>query len=245
MATASHVPEVAGLFCIGAPAVIERAKVALLEVAMGALICAWMRVDLADHDAFLDFHTHEHLPERLALPGFLRGRRFQSLSAPDTLLVLYEVESLAVLTSAAYVERLNNPTDWTKRCMPLIRDSRRLAIDLDFDSGDAQGEIVGLAHLDVRAGADLSTLTSAAAQAARHDGVIAARGGRVDLAASNLDTAERKALGAAAHTGGFVIVAEAADATSARSAFAALAAKHDAIQADADFHRLQVSLTPA
>ena len=34
---------------------------------------------IAEHD---DWHTHEHLPERLAIPGFLRGTRLRDDALP-------------------------------------------------------------------------------------------------------------------------------------------------------------------
>jgi hypothetical protein len=39
--------------------------------------------------------------------------------------VLYEVAGLATLTSAAYLERLNNPSAWTARVMPYYRGMSR------------------------------------------------------------------------------------------------------------------------
>ena len=67
---------------------------------------------IAAHD---DWHTHEHLPERLSISGFLRGTRWVALQAQPRYLVLYEVRQLDVLTSAAYLDRLNHPTPWTSR----------------------------------------------------------------------------------------------------------------------------------
>jgi len=207
---------------------------------MTALICAWMRVAVADQDAFLDFHTHEHLPERLGVPGFLRGRRFLSLEKPDTLLVLYEVTSLAVLTTDAYVERLNNPSDWTKRSMPLIRESRRLALELDFNQGDGGAEFVGVAYLGAVERASREGVLAAAAFAKQRSSIIAARAGRVDLAASNLDTAEHKALGSKVETDGYVIVLEAPDTANVTGAFRELAPAHGVIPT---LFQLQVSLS--
>jgi hypothetical protein len=77
---------------------------------------------VAEHD---DWHTHEHLPERLSIPGFLRGSRWVAVHGQPRYLVLYEVAELATLTSAAYLERLNNPTAWTRTMMPHYRDMRR------------------------------------------------------------------------------------------------------------------------
>jgi len=77
---------------------------------------------IAEHD---DWHTHEHLPERLSIPGFLRGTRWVALQGQPRYFVVYEVEQLATLTSSAYLERLNNPSPWTSKMMPHYRGMTR------------------------------------------------------------------------------------------------------------------------
>ena len=77
---------------------------------------------IAEHD---DWHTHEHLPERLSIPGFLRGTRWIATRGEPRYLVIYEVEEVATLGSAPYLERLNNPSAWTARMMPHYRGMRR------------------------------------------------------------------------------------------------------------------------
>jgi len=59
----------------------------------------------------------EHLLERLAVPGFLFGRRHEAISASSRYFNFYMVESPAVLTSKPYLERLDNPTPMTKMIM--------------------------------------------------------------------------------------------------------------------------------
>jgi hypothetical protein len=59
----------------------------------------------------------EHLLERLAVPGFLFGRRHQAISGAAGYFNFYLVESPAVLTSKPYLERLDSPTPMTKRIM--------------------------------------------------------------------------------------------------------------------------------
>lgn len=82
-----------------------------------------------EHDRW---HTHEHLPERLSIPGFLRGTRWvaagmavEQAAAPPRYMVLYEVKNLATLSSEPYLQRLNNPSPWTSRVMPHYRGMRR------------------------------------------------------------------------------------------------------------------------
>lgn len=75
--------------------------------------------------------SHEHLPERLSIPGFNRARRYQYIDgdAEDErhYLTLYDVDSLETLTSAAYMEKLNNPTDGTKKYLPMLSGMERAA----------------------------------------------------------------------------------------------------------------------
>ena len=70
---------------------------------------------ISEHD---DWHTHEHLPERLSIPGFLRGTRWVALHGEPRYVVLYEVEELATLSAPAYLKRLNEPSAWTSKGLP-------------------------------------------------------------------------------------------------------------------------------
>ena len=66
---------------------------------------------------FNEWFQGEHLAERLAVPGFLYGRRHQAISGAAGYFNFYLVASPAVLTSQPYLERLNNPTPMTKMIM--------------------------------------------------------------------------------------------------------------------------------
>ena len=59
----------------------------------------------------------EHLLERLAVPGFLCGRRHQAISGNAGYFNFYLVESPDVLTSRPYLERLDTPTPMTRKIM--------------------------------------------------------------------------------------------------------------------------------
>ena len=77
---------------------------------------------IAEHD---DWHTHEHLAERLSIPGFIRATRWVALRGQPRYLVVYEVAQLTTLTSQAYLRRLNNPTPWTTKIMAGYRGMNR------------------------------------------------------------------------------------------------------------------------
>ena len=75
----------------------------------------------AGRDAELDaWFQGEHLIERLAVPGFLFGRRHQAISGAAGYFNFYLVEQPAVLTSPAYLERLDHPTPLTRKVMSEI-----------------------------------------------------------------------------------------------------------------------------
>ena len=66
---------------------------------------------------FEEWFQGEHLLERLAVPGFLFGRRHQAISGSSGYFNFYLVESPGVLTSKPYLDRLDNPTPMTKKIM--------------------------------------------------------------------------------------------------------------------------------
>lgn len=72
-----------------------------------------------------DWHTHEHMPERLRIPGFLRGTRWIAQSGEPSYFVLYETARLATVTGGPYLDRLNDPTPWSRRMMPHHRNMVR------------------------------------------------------------------------------------------------------------------------
>jgi hypothetical protein len=91
---------------------------------------------LDEHD---DWHTHEHMPERLAIPGFLRGSRWTRTTPGPRYCVLYEVADLAVLDSPEYRARLDAPTPWTAKMMPHYVGMRRSLCAVVAGDGDGLG----------------------------------------------------------------------------------------------------------
>src|SRR5690242_3774086 len=68
----------------------------------------------ADFDAWFQ---GEHLVERLGVPGFRFGRRHEAVSGAPRFFVFYVTDGPEVLTSKAYLERLDNPTPMTRMIM--------------------------------------------------------------------------------------------------------------------------------
>jgi hypothetical protein len=104
----------------------------------GALAMWWdvSRDVLAE---FEDWHSHEHFPERIAIPGFNRASRWTQSADGEGIFVLYEVESHATLSSPAYLARLNAPTPWSTKMMPHHRNMVRAQCHVLASRGGAIG----------------------------------------------------------------------------------------------------------
>ena len=99
-----------------------------MALAGNAAIVIWEAIQpgmVEEHDAW---HCVEHLPERMAIPGFLCGRRSAAADPgnAEQRFIFYELESIGVATSAPYLERLNNPTPWSRKIMSAMRLNRTL-----------------------------------------------------------------------------------------------------------------------
>lgn len=78
------------------------------------LLLTLTRPPPAMDEEFNAWYDEEHLPERLSIPGFRSALRWIS---DGTYLATYELDSLAVLSSAPYLARYEHPTPWSRRCL--------------------------------------------------------------------------------------------------------------------------------
>ena len=105
------------------------------------------------HEA--DYHRwywEQHLPERLAVLGFLSAYRYRAVDAGPKYFTWYFVRDVEVLRSSAYLERLANPTEWTRRIMPSFRNMTRCACRVSVDLGRGIGGAVAVMRLTSASG---------------------------------------------------------------------------------------------
>ena len=130
----------------------------------GGAIIIWNDIAPEGRADFYEWHIREHIPERLSVPGFLRGSRYAAPTAhtrPE-FLTLYETEHAAVATSAAYLARLNAPTDWTRRATAHFRNTSRALTSVVHSEGPGHGGVMGTIRFDDTSGGK-SALESIAA----------------------------------------------------------------------------------
>jgi hypothetical protein len=85
----------------------------------------------AMEEEFNAWYDEEHLPERLAIPGFRSARRWVADVPPGEgkYLATYELDSFAVLQSPEYLARFRNQTPWSRRCLGKAVVFRRWACE--------------------------------------------------------------------------------------------------------------------
>jgi hypothetical protein len=92
---------------------------------------------------FEEWFQHEHLAERIAVPGFLIGRRHEAVSGLPRYFNFYVTQSVEVLRSDAYLGRLDEPTPMTRTVMSeIFKDMSRTVCRRTFRLGAMRGTAV-------------------------------------------------------------------------------------------------------
>src|SRR3954463_14732557 len=116
-----------------------------------AFMAIWHDIEASGEAEYSDWHTRQHMPERLGVPGFLAGRRGVDWDlAHQRWFTLYETRTLEVLSSHEYRARLNNPTYWSNRNQPNFRNFARSACILSASTGRGFGGAMATIRLNMR-----------------------------------------------------------------------------------------------
>jgi hypothetical protein len=145
-----------------------------------------------------EWHDREHVPERLAIPGFERLRRYVALSTGPRFFYFYETESEGVLQNPAYLERLSHPTPWTTRCIQHVINNKRTACRVTVTFGDGVGGVLAVLEIGPAPGR-AETLRrwlseSALPAVLARPRIVGAHLAEADIAATQVNTSEKKLL---------------------------------------------------
>jgi hypothetical protein len=100
---------------------------------------------------FEEWFQHEHLQERLGVPGFLFGRRHEVLNGEPRYFNFYVTRSVEVLKSQEYRGRLNNPTPMTRLIMSeVFKDMIRTVCHRTYRLGHMRGAVTVTARFTER-----------------------------------------------------------------------------------------------
>lgn len=119
-----------------------------------AFLAIFHDIDPPSWTDYMEWHTREHMPERLSIPGFTVGKRLINHALPRYRYgTVYGGETAEVFRSAAYLERLNNPTDWSNKVQPTFRNFLRVACERVASAGVGEGGAMATVRLDFLDGA--------------------------------------------------------------------------------------------
>jgi hypothetical protein len=113
-----------------------------MSLAGQGVVAIWNDVLPEGRADFFEWHNREHMPERVGIPGFRRGRRYIALSGTPEFFTLYETDSPEVLAGADYLARLNNPTPWTRRATAPFRNVALSPCRVALSLGTGQGGLL-------------------------------------------------------------------------------------------------------
>jgi len=92
---------------------------------VNGLIAFWSDIEHSYTDQYRLWHNSEHIPERISIPGFVTGQRYESVNGGRRFFMFYETSSPSVLTSEPYLKALNNPTPWTLEALKHFKNPLR------------------------------------------------------------------------------------------------------------------------
>lgn len=128
-----------------------------------AFLALWHDIDPPSQTEYMEWHTREHMPERLSIPGFLVGKRLINHSIPRYRYgTVYCGETVETFRSPAYLERLNNPTDWSNKVQPTFRNFLRVACDRIASAGVGEGGAMATIRLDFADGSEAERVRAGA-----------------------------------------------------------------------------------
>jgi hypothetical protein len=151
-------------------------------------LAIWSDVYSGNLTDYRHWLTREHTTERVTTKGFLGVRVFRAARADiNRFFILYELESPEVLDGPAYMARLNAPTPWSQRIMPLLKNFIRGGGVMTARAG--RGEGATIAALRIERLPDNPLALAEALVAA--DGIAAVQIGATDLARTSVPTVEK------------------------------------------------------
>jgi len=96
-----------------------------------AFLALWNGIESPKVQAEYDcWHSFEHVPERVGLPGFVEASRYRSVDQPLRYFTCYSLRTLDALVTPEYRDVFTHPTPWSARMRLVLRDFYRLPCEV-------------------------------------------------------------------------------------------------------------------
>lgn len=161
----------------------------MIRMSAEGLLAIWSDVAPQSETDYLHWLTREHAAERISTAGFLSVRVFRAMDFDiRRYFIVYELDSPSALSGDDYVRKLNNPTSWSQRIMPTLKNFVRGGGRVTLAAGAGQGGFAAAVALDDMQMIEADTLV---ARLVRMDRICSARLLKVDKAKTSIPTREK------------------------------------------------------
>ena len=190
------------------------------------VVAIWQDLVPEAKQDFYEWHNRQHVPERLGIPGFRRGRRYIAVEGGPEFYTLYETDSVAVASGKDYLARLNSPTDWSRRIMPAFRNMARSVCEVAYSASIGEGGFLATLRFGIPEGSRKTAMQkmdeSVLPPILERVGVVGVHFCSADESASSVATFEKMFRTAADITTPFVIMVEGSSLAHVQAAVQAL-----------------------
>lgn len=150
-------------------------------------LAIWSDVTPEQATDYLHWLTREHTHERLGVEGFLGVSVFRAQrDDAHRYFIRYRLRDAGVLSSDAYVARLNDPTPWSRRIMPILQNFVRGGGHVRTRHRTGHGGTLSVLRLDALPAA------AVVADLSRQDGIVAAELLETDRTGTTIQTNEKQ-----------------------------------------------------
>src|SRR5258707_5672106 len=151
-------------------------------------LAIWSDVEPDNLTDYRHWLTREHTTERVTTRGFLGVRVFRAQRDDiNRFFILYELQAPEVLDGPAYLARLNAPTPWSQRIMPLLGNFIRGGGVMSARAGRGEGFTIVALRVEYLP-ENQQQLADAIAAC---DGIAAVQIGVTDIARTSVPTVEK------------------------------------------------------
>jgi hypothetical protein len=160
------------------------------------LIAIWADIKAEGVETYYAWHDNQHVAERVGIPGFIRGRRYVAVDATPRWYMMYETVSPQVQVGTDYLNRLDNPTEWTRDAIRWFENTTRSLTRIVFSQAKGDGAELIAAGIDAPGDAlerlRRHLLVGVLPELYLDHGVIGVHWCETDRAGSTIETAEKK-----------------------------------------------------
>jgi hypothetical protein len=199
-----------------------------------AFLALWNDITRAREGEYDQWHTLEHVPERVSVNGFHGARRYVNRSREHhRYFTLYDVDSLATFESSEYVDLLDHPTPWSASMRPDFSNFLRSVCNVVETRGTGIGAAIAI--LCVPADIPDASVSDALDEAGGLPRVNAIHLGRIGTVASVVPFNRPPPASASLRAFDRIALLEALDRDAGSQALATVKARLDLAALPADF----------